>query len=237
MKYIITTLAVGKDYIDNAINCFLQMSKILKCDFSITTNEKMSKIENINIDYFSLDRYHDDMPGFSFFLNLKSLALKSTLDKNYDYVIYMDADWNPTQNLEESKILKVFEYIENNKYDMLFERPAEIGYYKKNINQCFFTEKLNDYHVYEHNKWDSAHVTHEQFLVFKVNWKYRFFVRRWEQYLWYTIANNIRSYPDGFEIGVSALESDMAMDYDNWRYILKDCFEFKDKSGNKHIRF
>lgn len=237
MRYLYTTLAVGKEYVENSISSYEKMSSILSCDFNITTNQDIIHKNKFNVDYFSLDRYHDDKPGFSFYLNLKALSLKYALDKGYDYVIYSDADWRPTSSLTEQKIHTLFQYMEDNEYDMLFERPAQIGYYKKNVDQCFFTEKLRDYNVFEHTKWDEAHVTNEQFLVFRVNWKYRFFVRRWEQYLWYTIANNIRSYPDGFEIGVSALESDMRTDYDNWRYLVQGCFEFNDKQGNTHIRF
>ncbi len=35
----------------------------------------------------------------------------------------------------------------------------------------------------------------------------------WEQFLWYSIHNDIRNYPDGFEIGVSALEAGMKWNY------------------------
>lgn len=237
MKYLFTTLAVGKPYLENAIDCYLQMGKVLNCDFNITTNEELKNIGNINFDYFTLDRYHDDKPGFSFYLNLKVLALKYALDKGYEFVIYNDADWRPTKNLTKQKMVTLFEYMRDKDFDMLFERPAKIGYYKEHLDECFFREKLDDYHVFEHKRWDPAHVMNEQFLVLKVNWKYRLFVRRWEQYLWYTIANNIRSYPDGFEIGVSAHETDMKLDYDGWRQILSNCFEFNDKHGNNHIRF
>lgn len=238
MKYLFTTLAVGDSYLDNAIDCYKKLGKVLSnCNFNITTNIKLNNIDSINFNYFSLDKYHDDKPGFSFYLNLKVLALKYALDKEYDFVIYNDADWRPTENLQENKILQLFEYMNANNYDLLFERPAQIGYYKQHFDECYFKEKFHDYNVFEHNKWDNAHVMNEQFFVYKVNWKYRFFVRRWEQFLWYTIANDIRSYPDGFEIGVSAHEADMVADYDQWRAIIKDCFEFFDKSGNKHIRF
>jgi hypothetical protein len=240
MKYLFTTLAVGKEYVDNAINCYSKINKIINCDFNITTNEKLKNIDiinNINFDYFSLNKYNDDGAGLSFFFNLKVLSLKYALDKDYDFVIYNDADWGPTNNLNEEKLLKLFDYMNHHDYDMLFERPAKIGYYKEHLDECFFTQKLYDYNVFEHDKWDDAHVTNEQFLVFKVNWKFRLFVRRWEQFLWYTIANKIRNYAEGFEIGVSAHETQMKSDFDEWRTILRDCFEFKDKQGVIHTRF
>ena len=91
--------------------------------------------------------------------------------------------------------------------------------------------------VFDHDKWDDAHVVNEQFLIFKNNWKFKFFVQRWEQFLWYSIQNDIRNYPDGFEIGVSALEAQMKWDYNAFRLFLPNCFEFYDKPGNLHRRF
>jgi len=55
--------------------------------------------------------------------------------------------------------------------------------------------------------------------------------------LWYSIANDIRHYPDGFDIGVAALESKLQYSYTIFNEFLKECFTFKDKQGNTHIRF
>ena len=237
MKYIFTTLAIGEEYLQNAAKCYTEYSNKCSGDFNITTNQIHSVGSKVNLDIINLDKYHDDQPGFSFYLNLKVLSLKYCLDKGYDYIIFNDADWRMTQNFSEDKILNLFNFMEKNQIDFVFERPAKIGDHKKNIQNCFFDRKLYDYNVFEHTKWDEAHVVNEQFLVFKNNWKFRFFVRKWEEFLWYSIKNNIRNYPDGFEIGVSALEADLKWDYFAFRHYLPNCFEFHDKSGNQHIRF
>lgn len=237
MKYIFTTLAVGQSYLENARKCYTEYSEKCNADFNITTNEICEVGPKVNLDIFKLNKYHDDGPGFSFYLNLKVLSLKYCLDKGYDYIIFNDADWRMTQNFSEQKIFNMFNYMEKNNVDFLFERPAKIGDHKKDMSNCFFDRKLKDYNVFEHSKWDDAHVVNEQFLVFKNNWKFRFFVRRWEEFLWYSINNNIRNYPDGFEIGVSALESEMKYDYDAFRHTIPGCFEFHDKTGNLHTRF
>jgi hypothetical protein len=237
MKYIFTTLAVGDSYLKNASECYTKYSKLCSADFNITTNENYEVGPKVNLDLFKLDKYDDGNPGFSFFLNLKVLSLKYCLDKGYDYIIYNDADWRMTENFSEDKLFNLFNHMENNNLDFLFERPAKIGDHKKDMSGCFFDRKMYDYHVFEHTKWDEAHVVNEQFMVFRNNWKFRYFVRRWEEFLWYSIHNNIRNYPDGFDIGVSALESEMKWDWNSFRAFLPSCFEFRDKTENLHIKF
>jgi len=238
MRYLFTTLAVGDSYVEAARKFYSDLeSKTTQCDFNITTNVKIPSTERINYDYFTLDRYDDGDAGFSFFLNLKALSLKYALDKGYDYVIFTDADWSTADGFSEEKILSLFQHMEEENIDALFERPNEIGYNKEHFDECYFKEKIQDYHVMEHNKWDRAHVLNEQFFVVKVGWKYRYFVRRWEEMMWYSIANNIRNYPDGFEIGVAALEAELESDYNKWRGLVKNCFVFYNKQGEPYYRF
>lgn len=237
MKYIFTTLAVGELYLSNASKCYTEYSEKCSADFNITTNEKCEVGSKVNLDLIKLDKYHDNGVGFTFFLNLKVLSLKYCLDKGYDYIIYNDADWRMTDNFSEDKLFNLFDRMEQNNLDFVFERPALIGGHKADMSNCFFDRKLKDYHVFEHTKWDNAHVVNEQFMVFKNTWKFRYFVRRWEEFLWYSIHNNIRNYPDGFDIGVSALEAEMNWDWNSFRGFIPNCFEFHDKSGNLHIRF
>jgi hypothetical protein len=64
------------------------------------------------------------------------------------------------------------------------------------------------------------------------------FVQNWEKFLWYSIQNDIRNYPDGFEIGVSALQAGMKWHYMGiFNHFLPSCFEFYTKLGDKHVRF
>jgi len=144
MKYLFTTLAVGDDYIDNTLKFYSDLrDKTTLCDFNITTNVVRENQDRMSFDYFSLDRYTDSMDGFNFYLNLKALSLKYALDKGYDYVIFTDADWNVGDDFSEEKILSLFDYLEKNNIDGLFERPSEIGYSKEHLDQCFFKEKIS----------------------------------------------------------------------------------------------
>jgi hypothetical protein len=237
MKYIFTTLAVGESYLNNASKCYTEYSEKCSADFNITTNEKCDVGSKVNLDLIKLDKYHDNGVGFTFFLNLKVLSLKYCLDKGYDYIIYNDADWRMRENFKEDNLFKLFDKMEEENIDFVFERPSKIGDHKSDMTNCFFDRKLKDYHVFEHTKWDEAHVVNEQFMIFKNTWKFRYFVRRWEEFLWYSIHNEIRNYPDGFDIGVSALEAEMKWDWNMFRGFLPDSFEFHDKAGNLHIRF
>jgi hypothetical protein len=237
MKYIFTTLSIGESYFNTSLETFNRMLSKCNADFNITTNITECTTDKINLDILNLEKYSENNDYFGFYFNLKSLSLKSCLDKGYDYVVYLDSDWKESEGFSEEKFLKLFEHMEFNNLDFLFERPGRVGDHKKNLDYCFFREKLNDYHVFEHDKWDDAHVPNEQFMVFKNNDKFRFFVSRWEQFLWYSIKNNIKNYAEGFEIGVSSLEAKMNWDWDSFRGILTECFEFHDKLGNLHKRF
>ena len=53
----------------------------------------------------NLENYHDKRTGFSFYYNLKVLSLKYCLDKNYDYIVYTDADWRSRDEFSEQKFL------------------------------------------------------------------------------------------------------------------------------------
>jgi len=237
VKYCFTTLAVGESYLSNSIDNYTLYSERCSADFNITTDRSCVVAPRINIDVLELEQYHGSGSGFTFLLNLKVLSLKYCLDKGYDYIIYNDGDWRMTQNFKEENVLKLFDYMDCSGLDMLFERPAKIGDHKQDLHNCFFETKLKDYNVFDHTKWDEAHVVNEQFLIFKNNWKFRLFVHEWEKFLWYSVHNDIRNYPDGFEIGVSALLSDMKYEYDAFRRHLPQMFEFYDKSGKLFTQF
>lgn len=255
MKYCFTTLAVGEFYENKTKEFFTNLiPRTNNCDFFVTTTNKELSHESdrvkVNvINPVSLRTTHDKL-NFPFHLNLKCLSLKHVLNyqketlkintsfEKYDFVIFCDGDWSMHEEFSEQKIISMLEHMDKENIDFLFERPASIGGYKKEPQNCFFRNKLEDYEVFDHNKWDDAHVPNEQFLVFKNNNKLKFFVQRWEMFLWYCIANDITSYPDGFEIGVSALEADMKYAYYGYfNHFLINCFTFLNKSGEKSIRF
>lgn len=220
------------------------MSK-LELYTNLTYEKFKEKYPKINLNTLEDFNFRFDFPlemegsGFIFNLNLKVMAIKSCLKlkKDFDYLVYIDGDWGIYDGFDEEKFFKLFETMENNNIDFGFERPARIGDGRPNPDQTFYANKFYDYESLNNPLWDDAHVVNEQFLVFKNNWKLILFEQKWEQMLWYTVANNIRNYPDGFEIGISALESGMKWDYHLFP-ILNNCFFFYPKyNDTKHIRF
>jgi hypothetical protein len=247
MKYCFTTLAVNEPYESKTKEFYNELrEKTEHCNLFITTTneELLNQGERIHTNIIKPYSLNCTGGGFDFHLNLKCLSLKHIIDfekqnpdVHHDYIIFTDGDWGVWKSFDEQKILNMFEHMEKNNLDCLFERPAPIGAHKQNPDQSFFRDKLFDYDVFEHTKWDEAHCVNEQILVFKNNAKFRFFVQRWEQFLWYSIANNIRNYPDGFEIGISILEADMKYSYDGMLRLMSDCFYFHTKTGDLHVRF
>lgn len=245
MKYCFTTLAINEPYETITPQFYKELREnTSECEFFITTNNVnlQNQGERIHTKIVNPPLY-DSRGGFNFNLNLKVLSLKYILEYEKEtgihpeFVIFTDGDWRMHNGFSEEKILNMLSYMDKAELDFLFERPAPIGAHKKNPQESFFKDKLYDYDVFTHDKWDEAHVVNEQFLVFRNNNKFKFFVQRWEQFLWYSIANDIRNYPDGFEIGISALEADMKYAYQGFFNLIQNCFSFYTKTGDFHVRF
>lgn len=262
MKYYITTLAINEPYFSKSVEFHKSMSertehalfnitttkndiKLFEEQHSITLGEylknhpkvKITTIDQFNTTFeFPLEKKQP--VDFAFNLNLKSLALKACVmsGNEFDYVFFMDGDWSMFERFEEEKLLKAIELMTLQNVDVVFERPAQVGPYKNDTN-CFFPRKIQDYNVLEHTVWDTAHVVNEQFMMFVNNWKFKMFVMKWEQFLWYSIANDMMNYPDGFEIGVSALESQMKWSFYGVFSAMEGCFSFYTKGGIFNVRF
>jgi hypothetical protein len=266
MNYIFTTLAVGKPYFSSGLKFYANLHDRTKFAFlNITTTEndllkinecigltkeeyiskypriKITTLEQINPHFKTPLHAVNSTTNLSFQFNYKALSIKAgiKLKENFEFLIYVDSDWSIHESFDETKILNMCSYMNSQEIDFAYERPAKIGNYKKNnLHDCFFIQKVKDYNAVDHIMWDEADVVNEQFLVFKNNWKLKFFSMKWEQFLWYALANDITGYAEGFEIGVSALESRMKMSY-NPLGLIKECFYFygRHNSVEKNIRF
>ncbi len=189
MRYCFTTLAVNEPYETKTKQFYNELrEKTTQCNFFITTTneELLNQGERIDTKLINPPSMYCSGGGFDFHLNLKCLSLKHVLeyekqnpDVHHDYVIFTDGDWGVWDEFQEEKILTMLDHMEQNDIDCLFERPAPIGTHKENPNESFFKDKLFDYDVFGHNKWDEAHCVNEQILVFR-NWKT--FRYRWRNF-------------------------------------------------------
>lgn len=251
MRYCFVSLSIGQEYLENTLKLFQELeSKTEHCDFFLTTTDaalpKLS--DRIKIKIVDIPSIHHDniITTTSFHYNLKSLSLKHVVEfeklnpdkPKYDYIFYIDADWGVYDGFTEEKVFNIINWTIENDYDFVFERPAKIGESRLDPNGSFFKNKILDYDILDYEKWDEGHCPNEQFLLFKNSPKFKFFVMRWEQFLWYSIQNKIRNYAEGFEIGVSALEAGMKWHFRGaFNHFLQQCFQFYTKNGQLHIRF
>jgi hypothetical protein len=247
MKYCFTTLAIGDSYEELGISLFSELKNRTEfADFSITTTNHNLQLEESN-NFIKWD-IMDESPLYArtlntFNYNLKSLSLKPFIKCNeietepYEFVVYVDADWLVNDKFEESKFLSLFEYMNENDVDMIYERPGLVRDHKKDPNS-FVKHKLDYYGAHDHTKWDEANVVNEQFAVYRNNWKFRYYVRRWEQFLWYSIRNDIGNFGEGLEMGICALESEMNIEpVNNVWDIINEVFYFYNSSGVKFVRY
>jgi hypothetical protein len=241
MRYCFAALAVGKLYEEKTAQFFKDLSsRTTNCDFYVTTTNDnfLNEIgDRLKINVLKNILTHNPEGYFNY--SLKVLSLKHVIKQNinYDFVIYCDADWSMSEGFNEEKLMSLFKYMAENNIDWIFERPHNLGVSRRQIPEKlpFFYKKLVELEMLHQSKWDEAEVVNEQFFVFKYSNKFKFFAQRWEMFLWYCIANGIGNYPDGLDIGISALEADMKFDYMKHMNIfsfIHDCFYFYAKFSN-----
>jgi len=246
MKYCFTTLAAGEKYENIATKLFQDLrEKTSDCDFFIATNNKeLTDLgERIYVDCIEGPVR---APNTLFLYNLKSLAFKHVVKheqlfgRQYDYIIYIDADWYVDEGFNENKILDLLNYMEEEDIDFSFERNAFVRQSRiyDNVKEAFFLEKLIEYDVMDYEGWDEARVPNEQFMIFKNSTKFKVFVMKWEMFLLYSMKYEINNHAEGFEMGVSAYEVGMSKYNFNLFYrFLEGCFYFFNSSGVKHTKF
>jgi hypothetical protein len=237
MSYVFTTLAIGEEYLENAIKLHNDLAKKCDADFNITTNEqKQSNKRHVFSDIG--DREHILIIGNTptFIYNLKVFAIKDVIEKDYDYIVFTDADWRIGDKFTGEKMDKLFKLMEKRNLDGAFERPCKVGSCRKNKN-CFFKTKFEKYNLENDKKWDEADVPNEQFFVLKNTDKLKDFVSSWEEMLEFTIDNKILNYAEGFEMGVSALKSKMNIAFPELRHVINNCFEFTSINGGVYKKF
>jgi hypothetical protein len=235
-KILYCTIAVGDYYLDSAINIAESLNKY-------SNNHHMLIVSDINnnpINNTTFKKIPENQIIFirnNFNYMMKYYPLYLANEMEYDYIIFLDADWRIRDTYDGLKVKSMFQYMVENNYDMFFERPHGIGIGKHDGINCFWQHKIDFYKLKETNIYDSGHVCNEQFMVFKKNEKFNLFVNKFKEL--YEISSNAGLWPfaEGLEIGMSMAHSKMKCDWLGWVRYLSNMFEFNSKDGGLNIRF
>jgi hypothetical protein len=169
--------------------------------------------------------------------NLKYYPIKHSKQMGFDYIIFVDSDWEIIEDYNEDEILKMFNFMSENNLDFLFERPHLIGHGKHDGQQSFWRHKIDFYKLLETDLYDSGHVVNEQFLVFKNNEKLKIFLNEWERLTNLATKNNLWAFAEGVEIGMSSALSNMNFNYNDWKNFVRNFFTFTSVDGKIYNRF
>lgn len=235
MKYVYCTIAIGDFYLKNAINFAKKLNLLSKSHkVLIVTDVEVDSFENcifIKIgesETFKIKNY--------FNYNLKYIPIHESSKLDFEYVFFIDSDWEVYLGYSEDKIFKFLEYFEESKYDFLFERPHLIGHAKHDNSQCFWTHKIEPYNLMSTTKYDLGHVCNEQFLVFKNNQKLKVFCEKWKERNQFCVDNEVWAFAEGLEIGMSSIDAGMISSWEGLS-ILDSCFKFSSIEGKEYVRF
>ena len=218
MDYLFTSLAIGENYLDDVVGSYILLNKNLEhFNFNITTNINVKNIEKINFDVFNMNEYTIEN---NFNNGLKVLSLKYALDKKYEFLIYNNSNVKFKSDFNEEKLITVFEMMRKNDYDVLLNSKSTVEIEKTKEQDSEYYHRIEQYNLSKYRKWDGAHIVDESFMIFKLNWKFKIFLAKWEQLLWYNIVNNINCSQSGFDSGISMEETGMNIDTITWKIFL-----------------
>jgi hypothetical protein len=144
MRYIFCTIAIGDKYLSSAIKFSEQLNEVSdNHHYLIVTDDVNHTIKNTTFIEMPKDKKLFIHNYFNY--NLKYLPIKYSSVLNYDYVIFIDADWSLGDDYSHEKVINVLNFMETNQYDFCFERPHLIGDGKLHDNLIFWKHKRDFY--------------------------------------------------------------------------------------------
>ena len=147
-KHLYCTVAVGEYYLTSALNMAKTLNDVSDSHhFLIVTNHKIENVPNTTIELLPNDSLLFFGNCFNYMLKYYPLYVASTME--YENIIFIDADWRIRTNYNKNNISGLFNFMDNNNYDVLFERPYSIGTSKLNGRDCIFHHKINFYKLLE----------------------------------------------------------------------------------------
>jgi hypothetical protein len=201
----------------------------------IVTDKIYDEIKNTTIKIIPKDKVLFINDVFNY--NLKYYPLFLSNKMNYDYIIFVDADWRVRDTYNPSNVVSMFNFMNEKNYDVLFERAHRIGDGKFMGKESFWQHKIGFYNLLDTEIYDEGHVCNEQFIVFKKNDKFNIFLDKWEELYKKATDNELWPFAEGVEMGMSMAHSKMNGSHTDWKTFLMGMFEFDNKSGELYIRF
>jgi hypothetical protein len=251
--YAYCTVAIGKSYLSSALLFHDKVSKYSNHKCSVITTDE-SSLEGVDLDKISPKIHFDiiepdykvfNLPdGYStdqFNYNVKHRPILKShqLCKDSDYIIFVDSDWEVTDQYDESGVISVLNLMKTDNIDFLYERPHNIGRGKQpEVSYgCFWSHKIRAYGLLETDAYDAGEVCNEQYMIFANNDKLSIFSANWMELFNKSQAENIWSFAEGVEIGMSTVVANMKTSLIPYR-IMDNYYLFKTKYGeHTYLRF
>ena len=235
IKYIYCTIAVGEKYYKSAISFAKTLNEKSKNHHVlIVTDGNIQDIKNVTFIKFNSNETTRIKNYFNY--NLKYIPVLESSKLNYEFVLFFDADWSLYNGYSEDKLISFLNSLKNSNLDFIYERPHSIGASKRDLKNCFWQHKIEPYGLNKTNVYDNGQVVNEQFMVFKNNQKLKVFANKWKERNDFGVKNDIWAFAEGVEIGMSAVDAKMNMDWKKM-FELREFFSFVANTGVTHIRF
>lgn len=236
MSYTYCTIAVGEFYLESAKNFAKKLNSYShNHHMIITTNIDQNEI----IPNTIIHKIPNDLVLFiknDFNYMTKYYPIELAINLFYDFIIFVDADWRVKDSYKEINILNMLSFMNENNFDMLFERPHRIGAGKHDGRECFWNHKINFYKLLETDIYDDGDVCNEQFMVFKNTDKLKIFIDKFKELYTISTEANLWPFAEGLEIGMSMCHAKLITNY-RWNHLVPNMFEFNSKDGGLNTRF
>jgi hypothetical protein len=236
MRYVFCTIAIGEKYLSSAIKLAQDLNRVSTKHHVLIVSDNVDNV----VDNTTMIKIPENTKTFIsniFNYNLKYLPIKYASELEFDYVIFIDADWSLGEGYSQDKIDSVLDFMNTHNYDFCFERPHLIGQGKHDESRIFWRHKRDFYDLLNTTEFDDGHVVNEQFMIFKNNEKLKTFSSFWESLSNKASESDLWAFAEGVEIGMSSSHSNMSYEYNRWQRLLSNCFIFTTVNDILYKRF
>jgi len=236
-KHLYCTLAVGERYLKSALKMVETLNKVSNDHhFLIVTHAEIPDVPpNTTIEILPEDKVLFLGECFNYMLKYYPLYMASKT--NYENIIFIDADWRIRKEYNAKRVNELFEHMDKENLDILFERPCNIGDGKKNSQECIFYHKIDFYKLLETDEYDAGYFCNEQFLVFKNNDKFKVFVEKFKELYYHGTKHELWPFAEGLEMGMSMAVAKLKGAWMHWGFFLREFFEFTSNDGGVSVKF